>query len=108
MLGVFLMFYQSVHQCTYSSFWNFPRNPLFQLRFCHDDQDDKPAVLRGPMVNSAFDRMLVGTDWGHLDVLIIDMPPGTGDAQINLGQRVPLSGAVIVSTPQVHVQLMTE
>jgi ATP-binding protein involved in chromosome partitioning len=55
------------------------------------------------MVNSAFDRMLVGTDWGNLDVLIIDMPPGTGDAQINLGQRVPLSGAVIVSTPQVRV-----
>lgn len=60
------------------------------------------------MVNSAFDRMLVGTDWGNLDVLIIDMPPGTGDAQINLGQRVPLSGAVIVSTPQVRVQLTAD
>ena len=56
------------------------------------------------MVNSAFDKMLVGTDWGKLDVLIVDMPPGTGDAQINLGQRVPLSGAVIVSTPQVQAQ----
>jgi ATP-binding protein involved in chromosome partitioning len=64
------------------------------------ENEEQPAVLRGPMVNQAFDRMLYGTDWGELDYLIVDMPPGTGDAQINLGQRVPLRGAVIVSTPQ--------
>ncbi|KAG1678193.1 hypothetical protein FOA52_016130 [Chlamydomonas sp. UWO 241] len=61
---------------------------------------DAPAVLRGPMVGSAFEKMLFGTEWGALDVLVVDMPPGTGDAQINLGQRTPLSGALITSTPQ--------
>uniref|UniRef100_A0A7S3VGZ0 Iron-sulfur protein NUBPL n=1 Tax=Dunaliella tertiolecta TaxID=3047 RepID=A0A7S3VGZ0_DUNTE len=61
---------------------------------------DQPAVWRGPMVNSAFDRMAMGSDWGKLDVMIVDMPPGTGDAQINLAQRIPLSGALVVSTPQ--------
>lgn len=61
---------------------------------------DTPVVWRGPIVNSAIDRFLMGTAWGHLDVLVVDMPPGTGDAQIGLGQRLPLAGAVIVSTPQ--------
>eukprot|EP00798_Chlamydomonas_sp_ICE-L_P029976 gene29976-18047_t len=63
-------------------------------------EEDTPALWRGPMVNKAFDKMLLGTDWGELDVLVVDMPPGTGDAQINLCQRIPLSGAIIVSTPQ--------
>ncbi|KXZ56765.1 hypothetical protein GPECTOR_1g69 [Gonium pectorale] len=63
-------------------------------------EGDEPVVWRGPMVNNAFDKMLFGTDWGPLDVLVVDMPPGTGDAQINLGQRIPLSGAALVSTPQ--------
>uniref|UniRef100_A0A7S0S0Z1 Iron-sulfur cluster carrier protein n=1 Tax=Chlamydomonas leiostraca TaxID=1034604 RepID=A0A7S0S0Z1_9CHLO len=63
-------------------------------------EGDEPAVWRGPMVSNAFDKMAYGTDWGQLDVLVVDMPPGTGDAQINLGQRIPLTGAVIVSTPQ--------
>ncbi|PNH08772.1 Iron-sulfur protein NUBPL [Tetrabaena socialis] len=63
-------------------------------------EGDEPVVWRGPMVNNAFDKMLFGTEWGKLDVLVVDMPPGTGDAQINLGQRIPLSGAVLVSTPQ--------
>lgn len=58
------------------------------------------VAWRGPMVNNAFDKLLLGTGWGDLDCLIVDMPPGTGDAQINLGQRIPLSGAVVVSTPQ--------
>ncbi|MEW5316852.1 MAG: hypothetical protein WDW38_008197 [Sanguina aurantia] len=63
-------------------------------------EPDQPVIWRGPMVSNAFDKMLTGTEWGALDVLLVDMPPGTGDAQINLAQRIPLSGAVVVSTPQ--------
>eukprot|EP00775_Hariotina_reticulata_P006002 gene6002-6240_t len=61
---------------------------------------DAPVVWRGPIVNSAIDKFLLGTAWGSLNILVVDLPPGTGDAQIGLGQRLPLSGAVIVSTPQ--------
>ncbi|GBF95061.1 hypothetical protein Rsub_07562 [Raphidocelis subcapitata] len=63
-------------------------------------EDDAPIIWRGPMATKALDKLMLGTDWGRLDVLVIDMPPGTGDTQITLGQRMPLSGAVIVSTPQ--------
>jgi ATP-binding protein involved in chromosome partitioning len=63
-------------------------------------QSDQPVVWRGPIVSSAIDRFLHGTAWGKLDVLLVDMPPGTGDAQISLGQRLPLDGAVVVTTPQ--------
>lgn len=63
-------------------------------------QSDQPVVWRGPIVSSAIDRFLHGTAWGQLDVLLVDMPPGTGDAQISLGQRLPLDGALIVTTPQ--------
>ena len=52
------------------------------------------------MVMSALQRLLRGTDWGRLDVLVVDLPPGTGDAQLSLSQQVPVSGAVIVTTPQ--------
>ena len=62
--------------------------------------DDQPVVWRGPMVHSAIKQMATDTDWGELDVLIIDMPPGTGDAQITVSQHLPLDGAIIVSTPQ--------
>lgn len=62
--------------------------------------DDGPIVWRGPMVQGAISRMLWDVDWGALDVLIIDMPPGTGDAQLGLAQDIKPSGAVIVSTPQ--------
>lgn len=59
-----------------------------------------PVVWRGPMVHSAIQQMLRDVDWGTLDILVIDMPPGTGDAQLSIAQNVPLAGAIIVSTPQ--------
>jgi ATP-binding protein involved in chromosome partitioning len=62
--------------------------------------EDTPMIWRGPMVTSALQQMLRGVDWGELDIMIVDMPPGTGDAQLTMAQQVPLAGAVIVSTPQ--------
>ena len=59
-----------------------------------------PIIWRGPMVVSALTQMLRDVEWGELDVLVIDMPPGTGDVQLTMAQQVPLSGAIIVSTPQ--------
>ncbi|CAM6037001.1 unnamed protein product [Sphagnum compactum] len=63
-------------------------------------EKDAPAVWRGPMVMSALEKLVRGVSWGKLDVMVVDMPPGTGDAQISISQRLPLAGAVIVSTPQ--------
>lgn len=63
-------------------------------------EKDAPIVWRGPMVMSALEKMTRGVDWGKLDVLVVDMPPGTGDAQLSISQRLQLSGALIVSTPQ--------
>ncbi len=63
-------------------------------------EEDTPMIWRGPMVQSALTQMLNDVAWAPLDILVIDMPPGTGDAQLTIAQRVPLKGAVIVSTPQ--------
>jgi ATP-binding protein involved in chromosome partitioning len=62
--------------------------------------EDTPMIWRGPMVMGALEQMLRDVAWGELDIMIVDMPPGTGDAQLTMAQRVPLAGAVIVSTPQ--------
>ncbi len=63
-------------------------------------EDDAPIIWRGPMVMSALTQLLRDVDWGELDVLVVDMPPGTGDAQLTIAQNVPLAGAILVSTPQ--------
>ncbi|KAB0652710.1 iron-sulfur cluster carrier protein ApbC [Burkholderia sp. AU33545] len=63
-------------------------------------EEDNPMVWRGPMATSALEQLLRQTNWRELDYLIVDMPPGTGDIQLTLAQRVPVTGAVIVTTPQ--------
>jgi ATP-binding protein involved in chromosome partitioning len=62
--------------------------------------EDTPMIWRGPMVTGAIEQMLRDVEWGELDILVCDLPPGTGDAQLTMAQKVPLTGAVIVSTPQ--------
>ena len=62
--------------------------------------EETPMIWRGPMVISALTQMLREVEWGALDIMVVDMPPGTGDAQLTMAQQVPLKGAVIVSTPQ--------
>ncbi|MGH1480187.1 MAG: iron-sulfur cluster carrier protein ApbC [Geminicoccales bacterium] len=62
--------------------------------------EDAPMIWRGPMVQSAIQQMLNDVEWGEIDYLVVDLPPGTGDAQLTMAQKVPLAGAVIVSTPQ--------
>jgi ATP-binding protein involved in chromosome partitioning len=63
-------------------------------------QDDSPVIWRGPLVASAVKQLITEIDWGDLDYLIVDLPPGTGDASLTLAQTIPLSGVVIVTTPQ--------
>jgi ATP-binding protein involved in chromosome partitioning len=64
------------------------------------NRGDKPVVWRGPMLHTAVKQFLYDVEWGELDYLIVDMPPGTGDAQLSLAQLVPVQGAVLVTTPQ--------
>jgi len=72
--------------------------PVMSIGFLIDEET--PMIWRGPMVMSALTQMLREVEWGILDVMVVDMPPGTGDAQLTMAQQVPLKGAVIVSTPQ--------
>ena len=62
--------------------------------------EETPMIWRGPMVQSALEQMMRDVAWGELDIMVVDLPPGTGDAQLTMAQKVPLAGAVIVSTPQ--------
>jgi ATP-binding protein involved in chromosome partitioning len=72
--------------------------PTMSMGFLVDDET--PVVWRGPMIMKTIQQFAQDVDWGELDILIIDLPPGTGDAQLSLTQTIPLSGAVIVTTPQ--------
>jgi len=71
---------------------------VMSMGFLQDEES--PVIWRGPMVVSALMQMVREVEWGALDVLVLDMPPGTGDSQLTMAQQVPLTGAVIVSTPQ--------
>jgi ATP-binding protein involved in chromosome partitioning len=70
------------------------------MSFGHLNPGDQPTIYRGPMVGKAIEAMMVQVDWGKLDYLVIDLPPGTGDASLTLAQAVPLTGVAIVCTPQ--------
>ncbi len=72
---------------------------LMSIAFLSEDNTD-PALLRGPMIDTLLSELIEETDWGHLDYLLVDLPPGTGDEQLTLLQSVPVTGAVVVTTPE--------
>jgi len=79
---------------------------LMSFGYTQNEEDGEgPAILRGPMVSQIINQLLTHTNWGDLDYLFIDMPPGTGDVQLTLGQMIPLTAAVIVTTPQ-HISFI--
>ncbi len=89
--------------------WTFPAEDILQPEVNHGVKlvsmgfflsRDQPVIWRGPMLNGIIRQFLYQTAWGELDYLIVDLPPGTGDAQLTLAQAVPMAGAVIVTTPQ--------
>lgn len=73
---------------------------LMSFGFLQEAASSNPAIMRGPMVSQVINQLMTGTDWGELDYLILDLPPGTGDVQLTIGQMVPLTAAVMVTTPQ--------
>ncbi len=75
------------------------RIKLMSMAFLADDDTD-PAMLRGPMVDKLLSELIEETQWGELDYLLVDLPPGTGDEQLTLLQSVPVTGAVVVTTPE--------
>ena len=78
---------------------------LMSFGFVEQTQANAPAMMRGPMVSQVINQLLTQTQWGELDYLIIDMPPGTGDVQLTLAQLIPMTAAVIVTTPQ-HISFV--
>ncbi len=72
---------------------------LMSMSFLSEDDTD-PAMLRGPMIDKLLSELIEETEWGHLDYLLVDLPPGTGDEQLTLLQNVPVTGAVVVTTPE--------
>ena len=75
-------------------------SPLQVMSMAFFVEDGQPVVWRGPMLHKVLQQFLHDVDWGELDYLVLDLPPGTGDVQISLAQLVPLAGALIVTTPQ--------
>lgn len=100
--GIMLGVKEGINPETYEEKWFLPieAHGIKSMSMAYLVNEKTPMVWRGPMVAGALQQILTQTLWGELDYLVIDMPPGTGDVQLTLSQKVPVSGAVIVTTPQ--------